>query len=93
MPKLQVFLWKLCHASLLTRGNLPYIGMKIGQLCPHCNREIENAEHLFFGCHDAQQVCQLANDDHWVIARLPNTSQTKYKTGCLSLNSLSHKSR
>ena len=77
MPNLQVFLWQLCHASLPTRGNLLYRGMKIDPLCPHCNEASKDVEHLFFECHDAQQVWQLASDHHWVTARLPDISQTK----------------
>jgi len=85
MPKFQVFLWQLCHASLLTRGNLLYRGMKINPLCLHWNEAIEDEKHLFIGCHDAQQVWQLASDHHWVTARLPNISQMKIQHWLLNI--------
>ena len=59
--------------------------MKIDPLRLHCNGEIDNAEHLFFGYHDAQQVWQLANDHHWVTATLPNTSQMKIQNWLLNI--------
>ena len=80
MPKLKVFLWQVCHASLPTRGNLLLRGMDIDPLCPHCNGAIEDAEHLFMGCHSAQPLWQLARDHDWIIVDLPVNSQLKIES-------------
>ena len=71
MPKLKVFLWQLCHASLPTRGVLFTRGLHIDPLCPHCHSEIEDAEHLFLGCHAVQHVWRLANDHTWLKINIP----------------------
>ena len=65
MPTLQIFVWKLCHASLTTRANLRYRGMQIEPTWPHSNEKTESIEHLFWGCQAAQQVWQLTNNHNW----------------------------
>jgi len=72
MLKLKVFLWRLCHASLPTRGNLILRGMDIDPVCcSHYNSAIEDAEYLFLGCQNTQILRQLARDHHWVHIDLP----------------------
>ena len=66
MSKLKIFQWQLRHASLPTRGNLLARGLDIDPLCPHCNTTIEDNEHLFLRCPNAQVIWQLAHDHNWV---------------------------
>ena len=74
MPKLKVFLSQICYASLPTRGTLLNIGLQIDPICPLCNIEIEDVEHLFLQCHAAQEVWRLANDYNWVSINAPSDS-------------------
>ena len=74
MPKLKIFLWQLCHASLPTRGILLKGGLQIDPLCPHCLSDIEDMEHLFLGCPSVSQVWRLAADHHWITHSPPQSS-------------------
>jgi len=71
MPKLKVFLWQLCHASLPTKGTLLKRGLQIDPICPLCNADIEDMEHLFLRCPTAQEVWQLAKDHNWAPVTMP----------------------
>ena len=73
MPKLKVFLWQLCHASLLTRGTLLKCGFQPDAICPICNANIEDMKHLFLQC-PVQDVWQLAKDHNWVHITMPPVS-------------------
>ena len=66
MPKLKIFLWQLCHTSLPTRGTLLNRGLQIDLICPLCNVEIEDVDHLFRRCSIAQEVWGLPNEHNWV---------------------------
>jgi len=66
MPKLKVFLWQLCHASLPTRGTLLRRGLQIDPLCPLCNNDIEDLEHLFLKCPVVHDVWHLAKVHKWL---------------------------
>ena len=66
MPKIKVFLWQLCHASLPTRGTLVKRGLQIDPVCPLCNSGIEDLEHLFLQCPVVQDVWYLANLHKWL---------------------------
>ena len=70
MPKLKVFLWQLCHMSLPTRGTLSKRGMNIDSLCPFCQGEIEDADHLFLHCNVAQECWRLAASHRWININL-----------------------
>ena len=61
MPKLKMFLWQLCHASLPTRGTLLKRELQINPLCPLCRDDIEDMEHLFLRCPIVHEVWQLAH--------------------------------
>ena len=74
MPKLKVFIWQLCHASLPTRGTLFKRVLQIDPICPLCNTNIEDMKHLFLRCHAAQEVWRLANDHNWVSINMPSDS-------------------
>ena len=80
-----IYLWQLCHASLPTRENLLFRGLDIDLLCPHSRGEIEDAEPLFLGCHNAQLVWQLASEHNWVDAILSTKPQTKIQNWLSSL--------
>jgi len=41
--------------SLPTRGTLSKRGMNIDSVCPFCQAEIEDADHLFLHCNVAQE--------------------------------------
>ena len=71
MPKLKIFLWKLCHASLPTRGTLLNRRLDIDPICPHYNIDIGDEEHLFLGCSITQHVRKLAFDHNWIAMNLP----------------------
>jgi len=45
-PKLKVFLWQLCHASLPTKGAPLNRGLQIDPICPLYHTEIEDVELL-----------------------------------------------
>jgi len=47
MPKIQVFLWQLCHNALLVRGTLFRRGCNIEPQCPLCAMDMESTDHLF----------------------------------------------
>ena len=66
MPKLKVFLWQLCHASLPTRSTLLKRRLQIDPLCPLCNNDIEDLEHLFLKCPVVHATWQLAKVHKWL---------------------------
>ena len=74
MPKLKVFLWKLCHASLPTKGTFLKRGLQIDPICTLFNANIEEVEHLFLQCFNAQKVWQLAKDHHCTSIPMPPVS-------------------
>jgi hypothetical protein len=69
--KVQMFLWRFIHNSLLVQKNMKRRKLKTETLCPMCNRLDEDCGHLFFKCKGAQECwralhleelrCTLAN--------------------------------
>jgi len=55
----------IVHASLPTRGTLLKRGLQIDPICPLCNADIEDMDHLFL-CLIVQEVWRLAKDHDWV---------------------------
>ena len=65
MPKLKMFIWRLCHKSLPTRGNWMKTGMSIDQLYPFCQRKIKDANHLFLNYTITQYMWALTSAHNW----------------------------
>jgi len=66
MPKLKIFPWQLCHASLPTKATLSKKCMNIDSLCPFCQSEIEDQNHLFLHCPISQEYWTLAVAHNWI---------------------------
>jgi len=49
-------------------------GLQIDPICPLCHTNIEEVEHLFLQCPNAQEVWQLAKDHHWTSIPMPPVS-------------------
>ena len=58
--------------SLPTRGVLLKRGLQIDPLCPHCQIEIEDVEHLFLGFPIVNNVWMLAKDHNWITTNTPS---------------------
>jgi len=65
-PKIKVFLWQLCHNSLPSRGTLLRRGLQLDPVCPVCNADIEDTDHLFVSCPMVQQVWGMAVAHKWL---------------------------
>ena len=66
LPKIKIFLWQLCHKALPSRGTLLRRGVQLDPLCPACNTEIEDTDHIFIHCPTAQKVWELAVTHQWI---------------------------
>jgi len=66
MPKVKVFLWKLCHNALLVRRALLRWGCNIDPRCPLCTDEMESGDHLFGGCPSTSRAWKLAVQHQWI---------------------------
>jgi len=75
MPRLKIFLWQLFYASLLTKGTLLKRGMNIDPLCPSCQSEIEDADHLFLHCHITREFWRLAIYHNWIDSTFLSSQQ------------------
>jgi len=60
MPKLKIFLWQLHHNALPSRGTLLRRGLNIDSSCSSCQNDTESIDQIFFECHNAKQVWDLA---------------------------------
>ena len=50
IPKVNSFIWLLCHNKLLTAENLRKRGINGPSRCPLCNSDEESSNHLFLQC-------------------------------------------
>ena len=66
MPKIQIFLWQMCHNVLPVRGTLFRRLGRIDPQCPLCLDDIESIEHLFGGCPVTSIVWNLAIQHNWL---------------------------
>ena len=65
MPKIKIFLWKICHNALPTRGTLLKRRLNIDAGCPTCLGDIETIEHIFTECQTGKKVWELASQHQW----------------------------
>lgn len=61
MPKIKIFLWQICHDTVLVRGTLLKRGLPIDAGCPICLGDIESSDHLFSECLIGKRVWELAD--------------------------------
>jgi len=66
MPKIKIFLWQLCHRALPSRGTLLRRGIHLDPLCPACNTDLEDTDHIFLQCPMAQKVWEMAVAHQWL---------------------------
>ena len=78
MPKIQIFLWQMCHNALPVTGNFIHTRMSATQLdpqCPLCATDIESIDHLFQGCPHTLSIWDLAKQHRWIPLQFtPNTT-------------------
>ena len=60
------FLWQLCHRALPSRGTLLRRGIHLDPLCPACNTDLEDTDHIFLQCPMAQKVWEMAVAHQWL---------------------------
>jgi len=63
--KIQMFLWRFAHNSLLVRRNIARRGINLDTLCPVCKRFDEDYGHIFFKCKKVKQCWRLMNME-WI---------------------------
>ncbi|XP_062073867.1 uncharacterized protein LOC133778057 [Humulus lupulus] len=62
MPKHRFITWQAVNGRLLTHDHLNRVlGQLESTLCPVCEIDAENHEHLFFGCKFSQKVTRLVH--------------------------------
>ena len=49
-PKVALFLWLLCHQSILTWDNLRKRHFHCPSICPNCGENEETQQHLLYAC-------------------------------------------
>jgi len=87
MPKIKVFLWQLCHKALPSRGTLLRRGIQLDPLCPACNTEIEDTDHIFIHCPMAQKVWEMAVTQQWISTHpFPRSGSSLHN--CISWHSI-----
>lgn len=55
-PKIDMFVWMLCHGRILTFDHLQKLGYNRPSICLLCSNSEESAVHLFLGCSYAKQI-------------------------------------
>jgi len=60
VSKIKIFLWQLCHDTLLVRGDLIKRGFHIKLACSLCLDDIKSTDHLFKNYRMAKNVWELA---------------------------------
>ena len=73
MPKIQIFLWQMCHNALPVRGTLYRRGCQLDPHCPLCATDIESIDHLFQGCPHILTIWDLAKQHRWIPAQFTPT--------------------
>jgi len=76
MPKIRIFIWKLCHNALPVKGTLFRRGLQIDPLCEACLAEIEDIDHTFIHCSMANRVWDMAVTHQWLPNQLFNHPTT-----------------
>lgn len=56
LHKWKVFIWRLCNNALPTKQNINQRGIPVDPICVFCNKEQENAAHLFRDCEWATRM-------------------------------------
>lgn len=64
-PKLQIFLWQICHNSLPVRDILFQRHIIPITTCPACNNQPKTLEHCFLNCMHTRDLCSLAQVSNW----------------------------
>ena len=75
MPKLKIFLWQLCHASLPTKDTLCKRGMNLDPRYPFCQTEKKDVDHLFFHCQISQECWRLTVSHNWIDHKFVSGTQ------------------
>ncbi|GJW56280.1 putative RNA-directed DNA polymerase, eukaryota, reverse transcriptase zinc-binding domain protein, partial [Tanacetum coccineum] len=75
--KVNVFMWRLSLDKLATLVNLDRKGIDVASLlCPVCNEQVENVNHLFFSCEMARDLwTRLARWCQLNISEISNLSE------------------
>lgn len=60
-PKLNNFLWRVCHNSLPVAVSLRRRGCNIERYCQLCGEEEESLNHMMFQCRISREIWELAN--------------------------------
>ena len=66
MPKIQIFLWQMCHNTLPVKSTLLRRGCQIDPQCPLCQDDVESSDHLFSKCSQTTKVWDLAKAHQWI---------------------------
>jgi len=67
MPKIQIFLWQMCHKALSVTRLLNARGVNMDAICPLCHQECKLISQLFLICPVVSQVWELAKSHHWIL--------------------------
>ena len=78
MPKIEIFLWKMCHNALPVRGILLRRGCRIDPQCPLCLNDIEMSDHLFGECPQTNIVWDLAKLHNWIPLQTSTNQSTEW---------------
>ncbi|XP_056695811.1 uncharacterized protein [Spinacia oleracea] len=70
-PKIQIFLWQICHNSIPTRDILFQRKILPFNVCPLCDTYIESINHLFIQCPTAKQIWNLDHTKKWLDFSIP----------------------
>ncbi|XVF36257.1 hypothetical protein REPUB_Repub19eG0042400 [Reevesia pubescens] len=60
-PKIQNFLWRVCHNALATNENLHKRLHSVSDLCKRCELQSESIEHILFFCPFAEAVWGISS--------------------------------
>ena len=66
MPKIKIFLWKMCHNALTVRGTLLRRGCHIDPQCPLCLEDTKSTDHVFGGQTNTYVVWGLTIHHQWI---------------------------
>ncbi|WCJ38227.1 hypothetical protein M5689_019300 [Euphorbia peplus] len=65
-PRVESFIWKLCHNFLPLKGNLLFKGVQNDNLCCLCGEGGEHCVHTFIDCEYARNVWWSLNIDSFI---------------------------
>ena len=70
IPKINVFLWQLCHNALPVKSTLLRRGCNIDPRCPLFVDKVESTYHLFGGYPSTSRVWELAVQHRWIPSEM-----------------------